>query len=265
MERLFSKGQRMRRAATPRTVVALMLREMATSYGRSPGGYLWAVAEPVAALALISAIFALVLHAPSLGTSFPLFYATGYLPFMMFNEVANKMATAIRFSKPLLAYPAVTYVDALLARLLLVSLTHLMVGYIIFIAILGLFETRAILDHATILRAYLVTALLAAGVGTFNCYLMTAFPAWERIWQIVTRPLFIVSCIFFIFEDVPRVGRDWLWFNPLVHVVGEMRRGFYANYRGDYISLTYVCAVSMVLLLVGLLLLYRHHRALTDY
>ncbi|MEL6475009.1 MAG: sugar ABC transporter permease, partial [Pseudomonadota bacterium] len=37
-----AKRQR-RRFASLRSIIALMLREMATSYGRSPGGYLWAV------------------------------------------------------------------------------------------------------------------------------------------------------------------------------------------------------------------------------
>ena len=35
-------GMRARRFRSARAVVALMLREMATTYGRSPGGYVWA-------------------------------------------------------------------------------------------------------------------------------------------------------------------------------------------------------------------------------
>ena len=36
-----------RRFASFRAIGALILREMATSYGRSPGGYIWAILEPV--------------------------------------------------------------------------------------------------------------------------------------------------------------------------------------------------------------------------
>ena len=35
------------RVQTFRTISALIMREMQTTYGRSPGGYLWAVLEPV--------------------------------------------------------------------------------------------------------------------------------------------------------------------------------------------------------------------------
>ena len=45
-----------RRFATVRTSVALMLREMVTTYGRSPGGYIWAVVEPVAAATALRAV-----------------------------------------------------------------------------------------------------------------------------------------------------------------------------------------------------------------
>jgi capsular polysaccharide transport system permease protein len=41
---------RLRLPCAMRTIVALIMREMATSYGRSPGGYIWAIAEPVAGI-----------------------------------------------------------------------------------------------------------------------------------------------------------------------------------------------------------------------
>ena len=43
-----------RRFATPRTILALMLREMSARYGRSPGGYLWALLEPLGAILILS-------------------------------------------------------------------------------------------------------------------------------------------------------------------------------------------------------------------
>lgn len=264
MAELKADAMRARRYRMPRTVAALVLREMATTYGRSPGGYLWAILEPVAVLALMSLIFSFAFRSPSLGTNFPLFYATGYLPFVLFNDVANKMATSIRFSKQLLAYPSVTFVDALLARFTLSLLTHLMVGYIVLSGILLVFDTRAILDLGQIFLAYAMGALLGLGVGTLNCFLMTSYPAWERAWQIVTRPLFLISCIFFVFDDMPPIAQDILWFNPLVHLVGTMRRGFYATYHGDYISLLYVAAVSVICLMLGLVLLWRDHRNLIN-
>lgn len=245
--------------SSARATSALVLREMATSYGRSPGGYLWAVLEPVAAVALLSVVFATAFNAPSLGRSFPLFYATGFLPFLMFNDVVNKIASALRFSRPLLAYPAVTFMDAILARFVLNFATHIIVGLIVIGGILLYFETATILRSGPILIGLVMASVLAFGIGTFNCLMMTAFPVWERVWQIVSRPLFIVSGIFFILEDVPRAFRDYLWFNPLIHITAEIRRGFYFTYDPTWVSPGYVFAVALVPAVIGVFFLRQHH------
>jgi capsular polysaccharide transport system permease protein len=248
----------------PRTIMALVLREMATSYGRNPGGYLWAVLEPVAALAVLSVVFALVLRTPSLGNSFPLFYASAFLPFMLFNDVANKMATSVKFSRPLLNYPAVTFLDALIARLSLTLLTHIVVDTIIMAAILVLMDTHTLLNIPRMLEGVALAAILGVSVGVLNCYLMTAFPIWERAWQIVTRPLMLLSAVLYIYEDLPMFAREILWWNPLIHVTGLTRTGVFSTYQASYASPLYVLLVAGVLLLLGLLLLYRYNRDLME-
>lgn len=263
-KRLRQDALRARSFRTPRTIMALILREMSTTHGRSPGGYLWAIVDPVAGLLVLSAVFALAFASPPLGNSFPLFYASGFLPFMMFNEIANKMATSINFSRPLLAYPAVTFLDALIARFLLALLTHMMVAYIIFTTLIFVLGARAQIDLPYILLGIISTAALGIGIGTLNCFLMTSFAVWERTWQILTRPLFIISGIFFMFGDLPKVAQDILWYNPLIHVIGLMRSGFYAAYKDDYISLLYVWGIAVSTFTFGLLLLWRNHRRLLE-
>ncbi len=253
-----------RRFASLRAIIALMLREMGTTYGRSPGGYLWAVLEPAAGIALLSLVFSVGFRAPSLGISFPMFYATGMLPFLMFSIIVNKMAQSLNFSRPLLAYPTVTFVDALIARFVLNLLTQFMVAYVVLISILLLFDTRITPDFSVIVQAFALTAFLAMGIGTLNAFLMTRFPVWQQGWNIIMRPMFLISCIFFLFEAIPQPYRDYLWWNPLVHVVGLMRSGFYATYDAPYVSVPYVVAVAIICLAFGLVFLHRFHRDLLN-
>ena len=77
-----------------RTILALILREMAATYGRSPGCYVWAILEPVLGIALLSAVFALGFRTPQLGTNFALFFASGLMPFVMFTTVAARVSLA---------------------------------------------------------------------------------------------------------------------------------------------------------------------------
>jgi capsular polysaccharide transport system permease protein len=248
-----------------RAVGALMLREMATTQGRMPGGYLWAVAEPLAGIALLSAIFAISFHAPALGVSFPLFYATGLLPFLAFTDITGKLAQALNFSRPLFAYPAVGVFDAVLARFLLAVLTQVAVASLLLGGLLFLGETRAAPDIAILAQAAGLLAVLALGIGALNCLLIGLVPLWQRIWSIAMRPMFLVSGVFFTFESVPLPWRDLLWWNPLVHVVGHVRHGVYPGYDAGYVSPVFVLALGLgTALLAGIGLMRWHRDILSD-
>lgn len=253
-----------RRFASLRTIAALMLREMSTTYGRSPGGYLWAILDPVAGIALLSIVFSVAFESPPLGRNFPVFYATGMVPFTIYNSISGKVATSILFSKPLLAYPSVTFTDAIFARFTLNLLTELMVAYVVFLGLFLVFDPQVVVNLAVLIQAFAMLAALALGIGVLNAFLFTKVPTWQRAWSIIMRPMFLISGIFFLFESIPQPYRDYLWYNPLVHIIGMMRRGFYPTYDGAYISPVYVFAVSGICLLTGMVFLSRYHRDLIN-
>jgi capsular polysaccharide transport system permease protein len=245
--------------ATARTIAALMLREMSTRYGKTAGGFIWAVLEPLGLILILAVAFNLLLRAPALGTSFVLFYTTGYLPFILYQSDALFVARALSFSKPLLFYPSVTWMDAIIARFILNTLTSLMVAYILMTGVLLFTDTRIVLDLGPIVEAMALAALVGLGVGVLNCALIGLIPLWDVIWSILSRPLFLASGILFVYEDLPRIVQSILWFNPLVHVIGIMRRGIYPMYNADYASPTYVVFFALLTMVPGLLLLQRYH------
>lgn len=250
-----------RRFKTARTLLALILREMQTTYGRNVGGYVWAILEPLGGIAFFTFVISIGLRIrePALGNNFPLFYATGFLPLTMFLAVSNKTASALRFSRPLLNYPGVKFTDALLARFILTTVTQLMVSFLIFAGIHMVFAVETILDAEQLLAGLVLAAFTGFGIGTLNCYLFSVQPLWDSAWSILTRPLFLFSTIFFTFEDVPRDFRDILWWNPIVHCVGLARRGIFATYDAPWISELYLVLLGLITLGLGLLLLQRFH------
>lgn len=248
------------RFRTARTVSALFIREMATTYGRSAGGYLWAIAEPIAGIFLLTLLFSVALRSPSIGTSFPLFYASGFLPFSAFTDISQKVATSVRFSKQLLNYPGVTYMDAVLARFLLNALTQCVVFVLVLGGIIVLYDVDVILDFGSLALGMALVFWLALGIGVLNCFLSSMYPVWERTWSVLTRPLFLISGVIFIFDDIPQPYQDWLWWNPLIHVVGLVRAGVFSSYDVSYVSVLYVMIVGTSCMVVGLLLLRRYYR-----
>jgi len=249
-----------RRLASARAIGALILREMSSSYGRSPGAYVWAILEPVAGIALLSLVFSAAFHNPPIGISFPVFYATGMMPFLVFSDVQSKVATSLLYSKQLLAYPTVTYVDAIVARFLLNMMTQLLVSYFVLAGSLLLFEDRTLPNLPVIVEAFAMTALLSLGIGVLNCFLFSWFPLYQRAWSIVMRPMFIISGTMILFEAIPAPYGDWLWWNPLVHIIGLTRRGFYETYDAPYVSVTYLALVSLICLVLGMVFLRRYYR-----
>lgn len=250
--------------ASFRAIGALMLREMSTRYGRTPGGYLWALVEPLGMIIVLSLAFSLMARNPTLGNSFLLFKATGYLILQMFTVLGGQIGNALNFSKPLLRYPRVTWGDAILARFVLNALVVSAVTFLILVGIILFEQLDVRLRWGSIFAAVLLTASLGLGIGVLNCFLFMRFPVWQQIWSIVTRPLFLISGVIIIYEDMPDLAQSILWYNPILHLTGIMRAGFYPMYRPDYVSIEFILLTILVPMTLGLLLLRRYHRELLN-
>lgn len=247
---------------TARTVAAMILREMSTRFGRKPGGYVWALLQPLGIIIMLAFAFSLLARSPALGTSFLMFKATGLLVFQLYSNPARLVGGALSYSRPLLAYPGVTWVDAILARFLLNTLVAIIVMTLILTGIILIEGLWLILDWIMILRAVGLSMLLALGIGVLNCFLSERFDVWSNIWGILTAPLMLVSGVIFLYDDLPRFAQEILWYNPLIHTVGMMRAGFYSTYHPQYVSVTYVVICAMIPMVLGMILLRRHHRTL---
>ena len=243
-----------------RAITALMLREMESTYGRQPGGYLWAILQPVGMIVLLSLAFSMLVHKPPLGTSFIFFYATGFLPFDMYTTMSAKVSGALMYSRPLLSYPRVTWVDTLIARALLNALTLLMVFFIVIFGIMLLYETRASIDIGPLILGLGMAMTLGIGVGLVNCLLIGLFPVWGIVWLILSRPLFLISGVLFLPEDMPTQIEKYLLWNPLIHVAGLVRRGLFSTYEASYVSLSYGYGVGLLFCAIGLIFLRAHYK-----
>ena len=245
-----------------RTISALMLREMTTRFGRRPGGYVWALLQPLGVIIIMAFAFSLLSRSPALGTSFLLFKATGMMVFQMFRVTSRTVGNALGFSRALLTYPGVTWLDAVLARFLLNALVTVLVTIVILTGIVLFDGLRPTLDWPSVVLAMVLAALLGLGFGTLNAFLFERFDIWENIWNIFSAPLMIISGVLMLYENLPQIAQEWLWYNPLLHLTGMMREGFYSTYTPQYVSVSLVMVFALLPLVMGLILLRRHHRDL---
>jgi capsular polysaccharide transport system permease protein len=235
-----------------RVVAALLIREMSSRFGRNPGGYLWALLDPISHIAFMSIIFMAISRTPALGTSFPLFFATGYIAFQFYQSLAGYLASAISGNRALLSYPAVAPIDTVFSRYLLQLITTALVGICVLGALLVYAKHPASLHFPHLLSSVLKASWIALGIGMANIVLFARFPLYEKLFGVVMRPLFLVSGIFYLPEALPPVARDLVLLNPLSHIVMEFRMGFYPQYRALGYDAEYVAWFACICLMTGM-------------
>ncbi|MDP1667531.1 ABC transporter permease [Phaeovulum sp.] len=239
--------------AVLRTQYALILREARVRHGRSRIGYAWAIFEPFAVISVMTLFFAGLGRGGPLSSEFPIFFATGVLPFQYFRHSSSFIGMALEANMPLFNYPTVREFDAALARLMLETITSLVIVVLVFCFMMAVFSARLPVDVGKMLIAYCGLGLLALGVGLNIAVLQRRFSMTHYIYNMVMTPAFFISGLFFSIESVAPEYRLLLVWNPIIHGIEAFRAGYYPIYSDQHVSLSYLYFVGLVLLFVGML------------
>ena len=236
-----------------RVIIALLLRETRTTFGNSSIGYLWAILTPALGVALLVCVFSFASRQPPFGQSLALFFATGFLSFEFFNKLSNSLMTVIDANKALLLYPVVTETSAIAARFILITFTYMLI-MCLFYSILQLLGLANFPSYPiNLFYAFLGIALFGLGIGLINLVIISLWDSWRFVWQIISRPLFFISGIFFIPSLLPDYALDYLKWNPVLHLVEWVRSAYYPNYDSRVFDCSFVLSLSFLLIVLGLL------------
>lgn len=239
-------------ATMARVIAALLLRETRVRFGRAQIGYLWAILEPLGGVIVLAFAFQLIGRAPDVGQSLYLFLAIGMLGFSLQRRLTVQLGNAFDANKALLFFPVVKRIDTLIARGILEVATSLLSMMIIIAGLMALegVSPPARLDiFATGIAAL---ALLGFGLGTLNAILNAHFGSWRHVEVMISRPLFLMSGVFFTPAMLPSAITDILVWNPIFHGIEWLRYGYYEGYRPDFISFEYLIGWGLVATLAGL-------------
>ena len=174
------------------------------------------------------------------------------------------MGNAIVTNRGLLRYPVVSPLDAIFGKFIIEFMTMLIVGVLLTGGITDLLPASDSLDPLSALAGFTLAGMIGLGTGTINCVLFGLFPTWRHVWSVLTRPLFVLSGAFFIVEAMSRSRCATVLFNPLVHAIALVRKGFYASYDPYYVSYPYVLGIRSSLFTIGAYLLRRYDSWLLD-
>jgi capsular polysaccharide transport system permease protein len=235
-----------------RVIGALILRETRTRFGASRVGYVWALLEPIVHIAVLSIVYMAFLRRTPIGTSLSLFFITGIIPYFLYDKTAQRLSGAINANRALLHLALVKNLDVILARALLELATILIVLGLLLTTLYALDQmVNVFLQPLIIAQSILLLWLLGLGIGSINAVLNSLIKSWDTVFKMVTRPLYLLSGVFFMIERVPPPFGTYLRYNPLVHGIELFRSGFFPGYGRYTIDVTYLASWSIGTVLIG--------------
>ena len=232
---------------------ALLLRESKLTFGNSRIGYLWAIISPIIGISLLVIIFSFASREPPFGQSLALFFSTGFLVFEFYRKLSVSLMRCLTSNKGLLVYPIVHPISIISARFLLITITYIIIFFLFYSALIILGLASYPNNYIEILCAFFSITLFGLSIGVFNLMMIKIWRSWEYFFQILNRPLFFISGIFFIPSLLPEKAIYYLKWNPIMHVIEWMRVGYYPNYYSSILDKNYILCLSFILLFLGLL------------
>lgn len=249
---------------------SLALREISARYRASWLGWLWAILNPLALLAIYTFVFSVVFGArwgtdvSETRADFALTLFCGLLAFTLFNEVIIR-APALVADNANYVKKVVFPLEALVPASLLVALFNFAIGLAVWIV--GWLVLRQAPPQATLLWLPLVLApllLFTLGLG----WILSSVGVFVRdighAVALVTQVLFFATPIFYPLERVPEAYRAALAFNPLAQVVENVRRVAMHGVAPDWTPLGWTLLASAGLALFGYAFFLKSRRAFND-
>ena len=236
-----------------RVLNALILRETKTRYGNYKIGFLWALIEPVVSVAVFVAIFSSMRSEGPGGLPIVPFMLVGFAGYALFKNPWGQMQGAIGASRNLLSFPQVTTFDVILARgLLELAISVFSLAFLLWMAWLVGQDVR-VEKPLGFLAACALLATLGLGAGYFFASLEPLVPSLKNIAaQVLGRPLYFGSGLFYTAETVPPAIREYLLWNPVLHMIELLRSEFFFGFETTHGSWLYASSWSVGFLALGL-------------
>jgi len=235
------------------TVHALLMREIKTRFGANRLGYFWAIAEPVAQASIMALIFTLLGRTSVSGIPIALFLFTGILPFKFFGKLIPQIGAAVGANKALFTYRQVTAIDPIITRVLIETVTFIVVYVLILCAMAWLGFAVFPDDLLALLAACFLLLTLAIGLGLLLCCAITYWPDAVKLFAMIMAPMFFISGVLYCATMIPE--QYWYLFswNPIFHLIELSRDAFFVSYKTPIGDWYFVSFVALSCLSLGLM------------
>ena len=233
-------------------ILALILRDIRTRFGRSYLGYLLVIGWPLTHLGVIVGFVTFANRVIPLGDDPSVFVGTGVLPYILCLYPAKMIGYAFDNGRSLFLFPVVKVFDIIIARTIVETITAFIV-VIVFATTMYILDVDIFPNNIYTLSSFVISIIFfSISMGIINAILASLFKMWHVVFVVIMAILYVSSGVFILPSSLPQNIRDILWFNPLLHFVEWIRSAYYEGYGDDMLSKSYVLWMATVFIMIGL-------------
>ncbi len=201
----------------------LSVHRIRVRYKQSALGVTWAVAQPLALMAVYTVIFSVVTRVPTSGIPYPIFVFAALLPWTFFSGTVSSGATSLVTHQQWIT--KVSFPREIL------PITYLVVGlfdFVIGLLILGFFliryDTSLSWQALWSVPLIAVAAVFSLGMSFFLCTVQVRFRDVGLAMPLVMQLWMFASPVVYPYNAVPERFRPLYSLNPMAGVVENFRR-----------------------------------------
>lgn len=235
-----------------RVVVALMLREIYTRFGRDNIGFAWIIAEPAIFCLSVILLWSLIKHPGHAETPIVPFLLTGYMPLLMYRHMVGRLMRCMQANAALLYHRQITvmtlYVSRIAVEILGTSAAFLFC--MLAFSLSGHIEMPD--DPPLMLAGWLLYVWYAAATAILVGALSERSEVTEKIWGPISYVMIPLSGTFYMVDWMPAQFQDAILWMPPVNGVEMIRGGYFDASVKAHFDAIYLVYVNLVLTVGGL-------------
>lgn len=225
-------------------IFALFIREIRTGFNDKIG-ISWSVIQPVAFIFVLAFVRGRINGGETHSIPTFTFMAIGLVLILGFLQTLGSAARAIGKNKALYAFRQVQPISAVLASAMFELLIKIAVIVTIVVIMYFMNLDLRVSDPLLFLSCFFLLWLLAVTLGLLFGIAELYLGEVKKIRELLSRPLFFISGVFFSLQDFPKEYWYYLDWNPILHSVELTRYAMYSTYGDAGVSLNYLASVTL--------------------
>jgi capsular polysaccharide transport system permease protein len=242
-----------------RVIIALMIRELITRFGRENIGFLLIMAEPLLFAVLVGIGYSFMLGDTEHGVGVIAFIASGYIPLTVMRNSFGRAVNIFLVNGSLLYHRQIRIMDFIFVRFLIEMMGGMM-AYLFVAIVLGFLGFFPIPTHfGYLIGGWFLYMMFVLAMTLVIAPLSEISEALEKLLPVTVYVAIPFSGTFNMASWLSPAARDVVLWSPFVHGMEMMRYGLFGDAVRPYYNIWVPLVGTAIVGMIGLMLC-RHVR-----